>query len=531
MMRYRTLLRGMPLTMMLLITLIAALPRAASSQVNGFRASYENDGSRIEQYFRMWAPPEVEHLRGVVFLWAGSGQDWRERVSWEYNQNAARAMGFALIGTMDNEAGLIKEEVDVAFQRILSEAARISGHPELENAPVALMGFSAGGYKMARSAALASGRVIGMVGHKGAQIVTLSDDGERVPVLFVAGEFDSSFTPEFMRQAFQEWRNQGGLAAYGIDWNVGHADGGNQGWEAGWYWIAESIRLRYPTGELPSVAPGNPVVLHDVALESGWLGDKARFSTNGNPVITDPFLEVSPYADYSDSKSAASWLPSEGAAYMYRALTSTDREARIEPPFQTPLTIESPAAFDTVRVGTELTIEIDMRGYLDPGAVRDVVVRDGADSLGTASFDQTANRWTLGYATDSVGVHALNVVATDTSGNARTSFRTFVVLPKATNTATEAFADARASSFALLPGYPNPFADVATVRIDASRVQSLRIDVYNILGRRVQTIADQTVAPGTHSFDFDARELPNGIYLIKASANGETQVQTLVHNK
>lgn len=43
----------------------------------------------------------------------------------------------------------------------------------------------------------------------------------------------------------------------------------------------------------------------------------------------------------------------------------------------------------------------------------------------------------------------------------------------------------------------------------------MQIAVYDLLGRRVATAADQRYAPGSHRVSFDASALPSGIYLYE----------------
>lgn len=64
--------------------------------------------------------------------------------------------------------------------------------------------------------------------------------------------------------------------------------------------------------------------------------------------------------------------------------------------------------------------------------------------------------------------------------------------------------------------YPNPFADVATLKLEIARSQDVDVAVYNVLGQRVATITNTTLAAGFHEFDLSGRDLPNGLYVIRA---------------
>ncbi|MCB0719234.1 MAG: choice-of-anchor B family protein [Bacteroidetes bacterium] len=67
--------------------------------------------------------------------------------------------------------------------------------------------------------------------------------------------------------------------------------------------------------------------------------------------------------------------------------------------------------------------------------------------------------------------------------------------------------------------FPNPFVESATVRVRQNSTGPLRVDVHDILGRRVATLFDGAVrADETIELDLDGTNLPAGQYLIVATA-------------
>lgn len=63
---------------------------------------------------------------------------------------------------------------------------------------------------------------------------------------------------------------------------------------------------------------------------------------------------------------------------------------------------------------------------------------------------------------------------------------------------------------------PNPTSDWSKVNIELNRLTKVEISAFNLQGQRIALLADRMYAPGNHSVDFDARNLPAGMYLIKA---------------
>ncbi len=69
--------------------------------------------------------------------------------------------------------------------------------------------------------------------------------------------------------------------------------------------------------------------------------------------------------------------------------------------------------------------------------------------------------------------------------------------------------------------FPNPSAGSSTVRFQLARPGAVRIDVYDVQGRRVQTIADRQFQPGAHDLPWDASSLAAGTYLYRLMVDGE----------
>lgn len=67
-----------------------------------------------------------------------------------------------------------------------------------------------------------------------------------------------------------------------------------------------------------------------------------------------------------------------------------------------------------------------------------------------------------------------------------------------------------------LSAYPNPIRSEHTLNIEyqLSKTENVEIDVYDILGRHITTLASQRVSPGKHKIAWASPGLPSGIYFI-----------------
>lgn len=73
---------------------------------------------------------------------------------------------------------------------------------------------------------------------------------------------------------------------------------------------------------------------------------------------------------------------------------------------------------------------------------------------------------------------------------------------------------------ALLGNYPNPFNPSTVIRYRMSDPGSVRLAVYDLLGRQVAVLTDGNVPAGTHHVTFDATSLASGVYLYRLETDG-----------
>ncbi len=74
-----------------------------------------------------------------------------------------------------------------------------------------------------------------------------------------------------------------------------------------------------------------------------------------------------------------------------------------------------------------------------------------------------------------------------------------------------------ASSYKLYQNYPNPFNPVTTIKFsvpvkDNNSFANVKINVYDILGRKVRTLLNKKISAGEYSIQFDGSNLPSGNY-------------------
>ncbi len=76
--------------------------------------------------------------------------------------------------------------------------------------------------------------------------------------------------------------------------------------------------------------------------------------------------------------------------------------------------------------------------------------------------------------------------------------------------------------------YPNPSAGATTLSYYLPKEGAVSVEVYNTLGRKVQTLVSATEAAGGHQVQFDASSLARGTYLFKVKTGQSVSTTRLV---
>jgi hypothetical protein len=81
---------------------------------------------------------------------------------------------------------------------------------------------------------------------------------------------------------------------------------------------------------------------------------------------------------------------------------------------------------------------------------------------------------------------------------------------------------------ALHPNFPNPFSATTTLSFTLPRPMHARLEIYDLLARRVARLVDDSRPAGTYVIPFDAGGLAAGVYLMRLEADGQEQVARMV---
>jgi hypothetical protein len=87
------------------------------------------------------------------------------------------------------------------------------------------------------------------------------------------------------------------------------------------------------------------------------------------------------------------------------------------------------------------------------------------------------------------------------------------------------------ATFALRPNYPNPFNPSTNVQFTVGTAQYVTLDIYDVLGRSVQSLVNRDLQPGTYTIQWNASGVPSGIYYCRMHAGAYAAVQKMILQK
>jgi hypothetical protein len=75
--------------------------------------------------------------------------------------------------------------------------------------------------------------------------------------------------------------------------------------------------------------------------------------------------------------------------------------------------------------------------------------------------------------------------------------------------------------------YPNPFSQQTTVEIALSEQADVEVQVYNVLGQQVATVADGQMEAGNHKLEWEGSSLSSGVYFVRMKAGDVTDTHKI----
>lgn len=82
--------------------------------------------------------------------------------------------------------------------------------------------------------------------------------------------------------------------------------------------------------------------------------------------------------------------------------------------------------------------------------------------------------------------------------------------------------------FSLSQNFPNPFNPSTTISYQIPEAAKVEIKVYNLIGKEVAVLIDEQKPAGKHSINFEASQLPGGVYFYKITAGRYAETKKMI---
>jgi hypothetical protein len=83
----------------------------------------------------------------------------------------------------------------------------------------------------------------------------------------------------------------------------------------------------------------------------------------------------------------------------------------------------------------------------------------------------------------------------------------------------------------LMNNYPNPFNPKTMINFALPEKMKVRLNIYNILGQHIKEIINKELPAGFHQVNFEAGNLPSGIYICRLKTNNKTVSKRMLYLK
>ncbi|PIP77352.1 MAG: hypothetical protein COW85_09430 [Ignavibacteria bacterium CG22_combo_CG10-13_8_21_14_all_37_15] len=84
------------------------------------------------------------------------------------------------------------------------------------------------------------------------------------------------------------------------------------------------------------------------------------------------------------------------------------------------------------------------------------------------------------------------------------------------------------NEFNLLQNYPNPFNPTTTISFSLANNGFVNLTVFNITGEKVASLVNREYQTGNYTVEFNANDLPSGIYLYRLSAGNFVSTKKMI---
>ena len=108
------------------------------------------------------------------------------------------------------------------------------------------------------------------------------------------------------------------------------------------------------------------------------------------------------------------------------------------------------------------------------------------------------------------------------------SANTFLITLVRTSVGINVISSAVPEKFELYNNYPNPFNPSTNIKFDIAENSITELKVYDLNGKEIETLVNESLTPGSYEYNFNAVNLPSGVYFYKLKAGDFVSTKRMV---
>jgi hypothetical protein len=83
-------------------------------------------------------------------------------------------------------------------------------------------------------------------------------------------------------------------------------------------------------------------------------------------------------------------------------------------------------------------------------------------------------------------------------------------------------------TYSLYQNYPNPFNPETIIKFSIPKSQYVTLSIYNLQGELIERLVDEVIPKGVHTFTYNAKNLPSGVYFYKINTENFSKTKKLL---
>jgi hypothetical protein len=184
---------------------------------------------------------------------------------------------------------------------------------------------------------------------------------------------------------------------------------------------------------------------------------------------------------------------------------------------------------DSVTFDADTSVALDIWGYVEDPDLEDSLLHYLFEPTATALlalYDSTTGELTISSLVNTSYSAPIYMTVTDDSG--ATAVDSFIAVVIGVTGIDDDWKGQIPKEFVLMQNFPNPFNPTTTIRFGLPQKAHVRIELYTILGQRIDVLINKELPAGYQELRVDARQLGTGIYFYRMSADTFVKARKLM---